>query len=138
VLHYTAGVSSKRGSATNIAKFFGGGKAGGSADFIVDDETIVQYNPDIKNRYCWAVGGSKYTTMSTTQGGKFYGKCTNMNSVSIEMCSSKTNTKSLLASDTDWYITAKTVANAVELTKYLMKVYNIPLDRVIMGMLSYF
>jgi N-acetylmuramoyl-L-alanine amidase CwlA len=55
-----------------------------------------------------------------------------MNSVSIEMCSSKTNTITLNASDTDWYITAKTVAKAAELTQYLMKLYNIPLDRVIM------
>lgn len=55
-----------------------------------------------------------------------------MNSISIEMCSNKTNKKSLLANDTDWYLTEATVNNAVELTKYLMKVYNIPVGNVIM------
>jgi hypothetical protein len=69
--------------------------------------------------------------MSTTQGGKYYGKCTNMNSISIEMCSNKPNNH-LGAYDTDWYLTDKTVDNAVKLTKYLMQLYSIPIDRVIM------
>ena len=65
VYHYTAGVSSKKGKALGTADWFANPKAGGSADFIVDDELIVQYNPDPKNRYCWAVGGSKYSSMTT-------------------------------------------------------------------------
>lgn len=133
VLHYTAGVNSKTGTARNIANMFASPNSRqASADFIVDDGSIVQYNPDIKNRYTWAVGGNKYSTMSTSEGGKFYGKCKNNNSISIEMCSRKTNTKSLNASDTDWYLTNATVNNALELTKYLMKMYNVPANRVIM------
>jgi hypothetical protein len=70
--------------------------------------------------------------MSTSEGGKYYGKCTNANSISIEMCSNKINTKNKNASDTDWYLTDDTVTNAVELTKYLMSAYNISADCVIM------
>lgn len=132
VLHYTAGTRSTKGSASSVANYFKSGNAGGSADFIVDDETMVQYNPDIKNRYCWAVGGNKYSKMSTSVGGKYYNMCTNMNSISIEMCSNKTNKSILGASDTDWYLTDKTVDNAVELTKYLMKTYKVSASNVIM------
>ncbi len=132
VLHYTAGTSSKVGSAKNTAAYFMGGSAGGSADFIVDDGVIVQYNPDIKNRYCWAVGGSKYTKKYTSESAKYYDKCNNTNCISIEMCSRKTDPSTLNATDTDWYLTAATVNNAVELTKYLMQQYNIGIDNVIM------
>jgi N-acetylmuramoyl-L-alanine amidase CwlA len=69
--------------------------------------------------------------MTTTYGGTYYNKCTNINSISIEMCSNKTNKKSLGANDTDWYFTEATVNNAIELTKYLMKTYSISADNVI-------
>ena len=120
VLHYTAGTSSKAGTAANTANYFKTTTRQSSADFIVDDENIVQYNGDIKNRYCWSVGGSKYTKKYTSESGKYYGICKNSNSISIEMCSNKTNSKTLNAEDTDWYLTEKTVNNAVELTKYLI------------------
>ena len=132
VLHYTAGTRSVKGSARNIANMFKNGSVGGSADFIVDDSEIVQYNGDIAHRACWAVGGKKYTSMTTSEGGKYYGICTNSNSISVEMCSNKVNTKNLGANDTDWYLTEATINNAVELTKYLMKQYNIPVENVIM------
>ena len=41
-IHYTAGVTSRKGSARNTAEYFK--TASGTADFIVDDEEIVQYN----------------------------------------------------------------------------------------------
>ena len=50
---------------------FKSGSVGGSADFIVDDSEIVQYNSDISHRACWAVGGKKYTSMTTSEGGKY-------------------------------------------------------------------
>lgn len=132
VLHYTAGVTSKAGTAANTAKWFSNPAAKASADFIVDDATIVQYNPDIENRFTWAVGGKKYSSMTTSLGGQFYGKCVNNNSISIEMCSNKQNRSTLSASDTDWYLTNATVSNAVALTKYLMNKYHIDIDHVIM------
>lgn len=133
VLHYTAGTSSAKGVARNIAAMFANpNNRPASADFIVDDGEIVQYNPNIKDRYTYAVGGKPYSVRYTPLACTFYGKCKNRNSISIEMCSSKVNKKSLQATDTDWSLSASVVDRAVELTKYLMKTYNIPADRVIM------
>ena len=133
VLHYTAGTSSAKGVARNIAAMFANpNNRPASADFIVDDGEIVQYNPNIKDRYTYAVGGKPYSVRYTPLACTFYGKCKNHNSISIEMCSSKANKKSLQATDTDWSLSASVVDRAVELTKYLMKTYNIPADRVIM------
>lgn len=133
VLHYTAGTSSKKGTARNVAAMFGNpSNRAASADFIVDDVEIVQYNPDIRNRYCYSVGDKKYGVKYNSQSASLYQVVRNYNSISIEMCSSKTNKSTLNASDTDWYLTDAVVNNAVELTKYLMKTYNVPLDRVVM------
>ena len=132
VIHYTAGTSSKAGTAANTANWFKKTSAQGSADFIVDDATIVQYNDDIENRYCWAVGGSKYNKMSTSLGGQYYQQCRNNNSISVEMCSNKGNTKTLNATDTDWFLNPATVNNAIKLTRYLMEKYNIDINHVIM------
>ncbi len=133
VLHYTAGTSSKKGTARNVAAMFANpNNRAASADFIVDDGEIVQYNGDIANRYTYAVGGAMYSVKYTPLAGMFYQKCKNNNSISIEMCSTKTNTKSLNASDTDWSISASVVDKAVQLTRYLMKKYNVPEERVIM------
>ena len=132
VLHYTAGTKSTKGSASSTANYFKTSTAEASADFIVDDETAVQYNPDIKNRYTWAVGGSKYTTKSTSLAAQYYGKCTNKNSINIEMCSNKSKKNTLYAIETDWYFTDATFNNAVELVKLLMAEYNIDKNHVIM------
>lgn len=133
VIHYTAGISSKAGTARSVAAMFANPNSRpASADFIVDDGEIVQYNGDLLNRYCYAVGGNKYGVLYTKEAAKLYGKCRNYNSVSIEICSTKTNRKSLDASDTDWSLSASAVDRAVELAKYLMQKYSIPADRVIM------
>lgn len=132
VVHYTAGTTSSRGAAQNTAAYFAKTTNQASADFIVDDETIVQYNPDPKNYYCWSVGGSRYSNHTTSLSGQYYGQCKNSNSISIEMCSRKLNTASLAATDDDWYITKETQNMAIQLTAYLMKQYNINKDHVIM------
>ena len=129
VIHYTAGSTSRAGTAKNNAVMFSDPVHYASADFIVDDETIVQYNPNVKNRFCWHCGDNKNPY---SMGGKFYGKCTNANSIGIEICSTNPNwTASDQANSKKWSFTEKAVAKAVELTKYLMQTYNIPADRVI-------
>ena len=129
VIHYTAGSTSRAGTAKNNAVMFSDPAHYASADFIVDDETVVQYNPDVKNRFCWHCGDNKNPY---SMGGKFYGKCTNANSIGIEICSTNPNwTASDQANSKKWSFTEKAVAKAVELTKYLMQTYNIPADRVI-------
>ena len=127
VMHYTAGVTSKAGSAISTATYFSTTDREVSSDFTVDDATVVQYNPDIRNRYTWHCGGSKYAT----KGGSFYGKCTNSNSIGIEVCSTNSTGKMQNANDKSYSFTASAVKTAEELVKQLMKEYNIPASRVI-------
>lgn len=118
-IHFTAGSSSKAGSAKSVKHVFEQRQA--SADFCVDDQDLVQFNPDLKNYYCWAVG----------DGNGKYG-VTNKNSISIEICSSlKKGTSAAVPNHSGWYFTDAALENAVKLSKYLMKKYNIPIDRVI-------
>lgn len=58
-------------------------------------------------------------------------ECRNSNAIGIEMCVRKKNTASMSASDKDWYFEDATVKATIELTKELMKKYNVPVDRVI-------
>lgn len=81
-------------------------KRGASAHYFVDDNVIVQYVGDSKSAGSVGDGKGKYGI-------------TNANSLSIEMC---------INSDADY---TKTYKNTVELTKNLMKKFNIPIDRVV-------
>lgn len=121
VLHYTAGGSSKKGSAVQTRNLFQNSNRGASADFCVDDETIVQINSDPLNYYCWAVGDGK---------GK-YG-ITNANSISIEMCSTlKKGTSAAVGNHQGWSISSNVIELAIKLVKYLMEKYNIPIENVV-------
>ena len=126
-IHYTAGVSCKSGSAASCASWFANPNAGGSADYIVDEGGLVQYNPDPKKRYCWAVGGSKYNT----QGGRLYGIAKNANCVSLEICSGNKTGRITFPNDPNYYFTTAVEAKAIEATKYLMELYGIDADHVI-------
>lgn len=135
-MHYTGSTHSEKGTAYDTCAMFASPSSrAASADFVVDDEEICQYNPDIKNRKCYAVGGKgnpKKYRMSTHLGGTLYGKVTNANSISVEMKSSKKNRKSVKDSDTDWYLTDAVVENSAELAAYLLKKYNIPFSHMVM------
>ena len=129
VIHYTAGGTSRKGTARNVASMFGNpANRDASADFIVDDAECVQFNGDIRNRYTYAVGGG---LQGNPGGGKFYGKCKNFNSISIEICSSSTNNDLRYPNTKNWYFTDAARNNAVELAPYLMDTYNIPDDHLI-------
>lgn len=127
VIHYTAGVTSREGSALNTVAWFNSAAAVASSDYVVDDTAIVQYNGDIENVYTWHCGGAHYDN----KGGKFYGKCTNKNAIGIEVCSTNSTGKMQNANDKTYSFTAATVRNAVALTKHLMKKYSIPVDHVV-------
>lgn len=123
-IHYTAGTSSYAGCVRALRNVFQNGKA--SADFAVDDKEMAQYNPDVSNYYCWAVGGSK------KPGATLHGIATNRNTISIEICSSlKKGYDRKIANHEGWYFTEATLNNAVRLAKFLMRKYNIPIERVI-------
>ena len=127
VIHYTAGTTSRTGTAYNTAVMFSNPSIYASADFIVDDATIVQFNPDIKNRYCWHCGDNK----NYNKGGSYYGLCQNYNSIGIEVCSTNSTGRITNANDQYFNFTDAVVNKAIELTKYLMKIYNIPASNVI-------
>ena len=126
VIHYTAGVTSRAGTALNTANYYPQSN-NVSADFTVDDTAAVCYNGDIINRYTWHCGGSKYNT----KGGSYYGKCTNANSIGVEICCTNSTGKMQNANDKSYSFTPAVINNAVELVKQLMKWYNIPPENVI-------
>ena len=126
-IQYTAGVSSKAGSALGCAEWFANPESDGSADYIVDEETFVQYNPDPKNRYCHAVGGSRYNT----KGGRLYGTAKNSNCISLEICSCNKRGAITYPNDPNYYFTDKVLKKAKEAVEYLMQLYRIDAGHVI-------
>lgn len=87
-----------------------------SAHYFVDDDSVTQSVPD--NYIAYSVGGR-----CQSNHHPLYKVCTNSNSISIEMCDCYKNGVV--------EITDKTLENAIELGKVLMKKYNISIDRVI-------
>lgn len=123
VIHYVGATGDAK---ANINYYNQRTTTNASADFYVGFAgDIWQYNPDPVSRYCWAVGGKKLST----GGGSLYGIAKNVNCISIEMC--VRNKGSQGADSKDWYFEDATVRSAIELTRELMKRYNIPIDRVI-------
>ena len=118
VIHYTGNDGD---TDENNGKYFKNNIVKASAHYFVDDESVTQSVPD--NYVAWSVGGNKYSNCSTTGGGRYYGTVNNTNSISIEICDDVKNGVV--------YPSAKTIENAVEFTKTLMKKYNIPMPRVI-------
>ena len=126
-IHYTAGSTSRRGSALSTRNVFLSRSA--SADFVVDDEQVVQINPDIRNYYCWAVGDKKNPYGG---GGRLYGVATNKNTISIEICSSRqSGTTAAVPNHAGWYFTSKALDKALLLVRYLMRRYGIPKSNVV-------
>ena len=127
--HFTAGLTSKKGAARNTATWFANPQnRNGSADFIVDDAEIVQYNADLNNRRCWAVGDD---SRRYSKGGRLYGIAVNCNTISIEICSNTKSGNIPNANSPDWYFTEASLQNALKLGAYLMKMYNIDIDHVV-------
>ena len=118
VIHYTGNDGD---TAMNNAKYYAGSVVKTSAHYFIDEKEVVQSVDDL--RIAWAVGGKKYASCAQTGGGKLYGACTNANSISIELCDAR--------KDGAYAPGAKTIAQALALTKMLMKKYNIPASNVI-------
>ena len=115
VIHYTANDGDTDEGNGN---YFANNIVGASAHYFVDDDSITRSVPD--DYIAWAVGGNKY---KYTKGAAFFGKCTNADSISVEMCDTKKNGV--------YDFTEATIKNATDLTKLLMKKYNVPVERVI-------
>ncbi len=134
VIHYTAGSSSAAGKAAATApmwlkRYKANPKSGASADFVVDDKEIVQVNPDLRNYNCWAVGGNIYSGYG---GASLNGIATHANPITVEICSSHRSGYDISAPNHEgWYFTDAVLDNAVRLTRYLMKEFDITIERVI-------
>lgn len=107
ILHYVGAVS----TAKNNAEYFYDKFRGASAHYFIDENEIWQVVED--NDSAWAIGANKY-----------YTDARNTNSISIEMCCYK-NSKGKLD------IKEAVVNKAIELTKELMKKYDIDANHVI-------
>lgn len=112
-IHYVGAVS----TAWANSLYFKSEYRGASANWFVDDTEAVQVVKD--SDMAWHCGDG----LKKGNGGKWYGKCTNSNSIGIEMCCFMNNGK--------LDISEKTIANTIELTKELMAKYNIPVENVI-------
>jgi len=106
VIHYTGNKTDK---AKSNANYFHTVNRGASAHYFVDDSSIYQVVED--KDASWAVG-KNYGT------GNLFGKVTNNNSISIEMCS------------TNGAISLNTFNNTVDLCKHLMAKYGISAGNV--------
>lgn len=101
IIHYTG---NQKDTAYNNAKYFNGGNRNASAHYFVDDTSIFQVVEDYNG--AWHVGNTKT-------------EVNNKNSIGIEMCCSG-----------NYQVSSKTEENTIELVKYLMKKYNIPVANV--------
>lgn len=113
IYHYTG---NQTDTAANNANYFKNNIIQASAHYFVDDNTVYQSVPDLVT--AWAVGDRKYSDCGATGGGAMYGKITNTNSISVEMCS------------VNGEISEATIGNAIALGKEIMDKYNIPASNV--------
>ena len=118
VIHYTANDGD---TDEGNGKFFANNIVKASAHYFVDGDSVTQSVPD--DYIAYSVGGNKYTDCNKTGGGKLYGQCTNANSISIELCDEVRNGV--------YDFSKATIENAIELTKSLMKKYDVDINRVI-------
>lgn len=107
VIHYTG---NKTDTAKANANYFYTGNRNASAHYFVDRTSIYQSVKD--DRAAWHVGVNYGRN-------NLFGTCNNRNSIGIEMCSNSGK------------IADATYQRVVELTKYLMKKYNVPASRVV-------
>ena len=116
VWHYVGALGGAKANCQYYASTYVGASAHYYIGFVgeiwqsVEDEDIA-----------WSVGASSYV----------HPYLRNSNTISIELCVRKKSTKTMGATDKDWYFEDATIESAIELTKYLMKKYNVSIDNVV-------
>lgn len=109
VIHYTA---NQNDTAESNCKYFQGAGKGASAHYFVDENDI--YLSVDETDTAWHCGSKTYK----------HSYCRNENSIGIELCPDYTKSKG-------YYFTEATLKNAIDLTKSLMKKYNIPIQNIL-------
>ena len=121
VVHYTGNdCDSDEGNANHFAN----NNVGASAHYFIDDDSVTQSVPD--NYVAWSVGSTGLLDQGSPykkNGAKYWGKCTNTNSLNFELCDTKKDGKRTLSK--------KTRANAVVFIAKKMHEHNIPISRLI-------
>lgn len=115
IIHWTANTS-KSANAVMHDIYYRNCNNGVSAHYTIDDTRIIQSVGD--SRAAWAVGQSMKGTINYGLPDAYVGHLHNLNTINIELC---------VNSGADW---SRTFTTAVELTKNLMKKFNIPASRV--------
>ena len=110
VVHYVGAT----GGAEANCRYFQSNYRGASAHYFVGHEGEIWQCVEDSN-IAWHCGASSYK----------HPYCRNENSIGIELCCRKNN------SNGTWYFEEETVKATIELTKELMKKYNIPAANVI-------
>lgn len=113
VIHYVGAVS----TAYNNSVYFKNVNRSASANYFVDENEIYRVVADSDK--AWHCGDK----LKSGNGGAYNGKCTNSNSIGIEMCCYNNNGKI--------DVSEKVISNTIELVKELMAKYNISIDNVI-------
>lgn len=114
VIHYVGATSSAKANA----EYFAAQNRNASAHYFVGHDGEIYQSVEDKD-IAWHCGASSYK----------HPECRNANSIGIELCCKTTGDPS--KADNNWYFTNETVNAAIELTKELMKKYNVPADHVI-------
>ena len=116
VIHYVGAL----GGAEDNVRYYASRYVGASAHYYVGFNGEIWRSVRDQD-IAWSVGGMAYV----------HPECRNSNSLNIELCVRKKSTRTMGATDKDWYFEDATVKSAIELTKYLMAKYNVPASRVI-------
>lgn len=127
VIHYVGAL----GDAKANTDYYKSTNVGASADFWVGFAGDIWQGNDYYNYYSWHCGGGYQSDWTKNGGGEYYGQCTNKNSIGIEMCVRKKSTKTMNATDTDWYFEQATVESTAELVASLMRELDIDINHVI-------
>lgn len=106
IIHYVGAVSSAKANAN----YFYSVNHQASANYFVDENEIWQVVEDTDA--AWHIGATRY-----------YNSARNNNSIGIEMCCKKDR-------NGKFYFDERTIQNTIELTKYLMKKYGVPIQRI--------
>lgn len=115
VIHYTGNVND---TAKNNAEYFRDNSVKSSAHYFCWENTIYQSVLAFYPAYAVGLGKRKepYFRYPT-----FWKKCTNSNSISVEICGSKRSSEA----------SENTKDTAANLVAYLLEFYNLPLSRLI-------
>ena len=121
VAHYTGNDGD---TDENNATYFANNYVGASAHYFIDNDSVTQSVPD--NYVAWAVGSTGLLDQGSPykkNGAKFWGKCTNTNSLSFELCDTVKDGKRM--------VSKATRANAAAFIAKKMHQYNIPISNLI-------